>query len=53
MVSGGIGTYRLYTLTDYMHLSNDSASWWMSFMAAASLPFNIIFCLVDSATLAV
>ncbi|NEG54229.1 MFS transporter [Bifidobacterium platyrrhinorum] len=33
MVPGGIGTYRLYTLTDYMHQDEATAGQWMSFMA--------------------
>ncbi|RSX49502.1 MFS transporter [Bifidobacterium callimiconis] len=33
MVPGGIGTYRLYTLTDYMGQSEADAGKWMSFMA--------------------
>lgn len=37
MLPGGIGTYRLYTLTDYMGQSEASAGHWMSLMATVGL----------------
>ncbi|NMN00908.1 multidrug-efflux transporter [Bifidobacterium sp. DSM 109958] len=37
MMPGGIGTYRLYTLTDYMGTPAEAAAKWMSLMAALSL----------------
>ncbi|MBT1172737.1 MFS transporter [Bifidobacterium sp. MA2] len=42
MMPGGIGTYRLYTLTDYMHVSKVEAAGWMSLMALLSLILALV-----------
>ncbi|MBT1172741.1 MFS transporter [Bifidobacterium sp. MA2] len=42
MMPGGIGTYRLFTLTDYMHQSDADAAKWMSFMALLNLILAVI-----------
>lgn len=47
MVPGGIGTYRLYELTDYMHQSTASAGYWMSVISVVGLIIGIVFCVVS------
>ena len=47
MMPGGIGTYRLYTLTDYMHQSKQSAGDWMSLMALLGMIISITFCVIS------
>lgn len=47
MVPGGIGTYRLYTLTDYMGESKAAAGEWMALMAGLSLPISVAMCLIS------
>ena len=47
MMPGGIGTYRLFTLTDYMHQTKAQAADWMSLMASLSLVIGIVFCLLS------
>ncbi|MBT1170361.1 MFS transporter [Bifidobacterium sp. SO4] len=42
MLPGGIGTYRLYTLTDWMHTSAASAASWMALMSLLSLIFAVL-----------
>ncbi|PJM73741.1 hypothetical protein CS006_00695 [Bifidobacterium primatium] len=47
MMPGGIGTYRLYTLTDYMHTPAEAAAKWMSLMAALSLVMAIVAAVIS------
>ncbi|MBT1165389.1 MFS transporter [Bifidobacterium simiarum] len=47
MAPGGIGTYRLYTLTDYMGQSKDDAGYWMGIMATLGMVVAITFCVVS------
>lgn len=47
MMPGGIGTYRLYTLTDYMGQSSKAAGEWMSLMAMMSLWIGVVFCAIS------
>ena len=44
MLPGGIGLYRLYTLTDYMGQSDESAGWWIGVMSVPGLVLSIGFC---------
>lgn len=46
MVPGGIGTYRLYTLTDYMHLDVEDAGSWMSVMATLATAVAVTFAII-------
>ena len=46
MMPGGIGTYRLYTLTDYMSQPAKEAGQWMSLMSTIGLIAAVSFCAV-------
>nr|WP_275576229.1 MFS transporter [Bifidobacterium avesanii] len=47
MLPGGIGLYRLYTLTDYMGQSDQAAGWWIGVMSVPGLVLAIGFCAVS------
>ncbi|MBT1179283.1 MFS transporter [Bifidobacterium vespertilionis] len=47
MMPGGIGTYRLYTLTDYMGQPAKEAGQWMSLMSTIGLVSAVSFCAIS------
>lgn len=47
MMPGGIGTYRLYTLTDYMGQPAKEAGQWMSLMSTIGLVAAVSFCAIS------